>query len=712
MSHHSPPTRRWPALIALIAVVLSGLALAPSASATPIAVTDASFTWAVSTNINTGGSLTPSRAAHEPATVAPAGWTFTGGTGTYDPSTGALDVSFEGGLEFGNVARGNYGFLWSNPRLVIDADGDGSLSFDVANRLFNGVDSPWGATQPDVVVANFVASTGAADGGTVAWTVTPLTDDVVGEPAFDGAQQFATSFMSTLDSSLLGHFMQTNAAGPENAANIGKLPAPITFSVAGDFDPAPVVPAITVTPSTDIVSGSTVTIEGSGFAGVGVYVRLCAAVDGELGTPAGRPGADRCLGDPQHWVSAAGPGPSAPMSPEGTFTASLALPSSFTAGGETIDCTAVTCGIAVRRDHIGGATDFSYDLFTPVTFAASTDPGPGPGPGPDPDPGPGAGPTAGTLDWGVKSAFRNYILHGPAAGTITTDGGATTLSDGTFRFPVSTGGHYTSASDLVAPFGGSVTFEGHGGLLQVHITDPVVQIDGTDGVLIADVESRSLATGLTETWDDVEFADLDVASVQPTASGKVVTFAKVPASLTEDGAEAFAGFYTAGTELDPVTVAIEVADPGDLPGAGAPDPGADVVGCVPSSLVAGASFSVCGGGFIPGEQVQVILHSDPIVLGVLTAGADGSVNGQVTLPTSAPVGTHTVELHGVTSGRSIYSAQVTVVAQAPAPAQAGALPNTGSDASDLAVLGAALIGAGLVLTAASRRRRRPVGLTA
>jgi hypothetical protein len=39
----------------------------------------------------------------------------------------------------------------------------------------------------------------------------------------------------------------------------------------------------------------------------------------------------------------------------------------FTAGGKTIDCQAVACGIHVRRDHFGG-TDLSLDRFIPVTF--------------------------------------------------------------------------------------------------------------------------------------------------------------------------------------------------------------------------------------------------------------------------------------------------------------------------------------------------------
>jgi hypothetical protein len=43
----------------------------------------------------------------------------------------------------------------------------------------------------------------------------------------------------------------------------------------------------------------------------------------------------------------------------------------FTSGGKTIDCTQVACGIHVRRDHLGGSTDFTLDRFIPLTFGAA-----------------------------------------------------------------------------------------------------------------------------------------------------------------------------------------------------------------------------------------------------------------------------------------------------------------------------------------------------
>lgn len=52
-----------------------------------------------------------------------------------------------------------------------------------------------------------------------------------------------------------------------------------------------------------------------------------------------------------------------------TGPVALKVPSTFTTATSTIDCSVTPCGISSRRDHLGGATDFSLDRFVPVTFA-------------------------------------------------------------------------------------------------------------------------------------------------------------------------------------------------------------------------------------------------------------------------------------------------------------------------------------------------------
>jgi LPXTG-motif cell wall-anchored protein len=125
-------------------------------------------------------------------------------------------------------------------------------------------------------------------------------------------------------------------------------------------------------------------------------------------------------------------------------------------------------------------------------------------------------------------------------------------------------------------------------------------------------------------------------------------------------------------------------------------------------VTAGGSITVSGEGFLPGEQVQVVLFSDPVVLGVVVAGADGKATATKTIPASTPAGTHHIELVGVTSGRKVVSPAITVLAAASPAAGTGgaALPRTGGQASPLVLTGLLLAGGGVVVTARSRRSAR------
>lgn len=128
-----------------------------------------------------------------------------------------------------------------------------------------------------------------------------------------------------------------------------------------------------------------------------------------------------------------------------------------------------------------------------------------------------------------------------------------------------------------------------------------------------------------------------------------------------------------------------------------------------ATVQAGGSIAVSGTGFAPDQEITFELHSDPIVLGTLTADAGGVLKGSFTIPASAPAGTHTlVALSGTTV---IASAPLTVTAAgaggtgsgAAGTGGAGALATTGSDAPVVAATAALLLlFAGLTLV---RRRR-------
>lgn len=102
-------------------------------------------------------------------------------------------------------------------------------------------------------------------------------------------------------------------------------------------------------------------------AATGVYLRLCAGTAADA--VKARPAACTSMNDTA-WVTtnpaALGQGAKPLAGP-----VALKVPSTFVAAGVTIDCAVSACGIAVRRDHLGGAADFSLDRFVPVTFAAA-----------------------------------------------------------------------------------------------------------------------------------------------------------------------------------------------------------------------------------------------------------------------------------------------------------------------------------------------------
>jgi hypothetical protein len=387
-------------------------------------------------------------------------------------------------------------------------------------------------------------------------------------------------------------------------------------------------PALTVSKTTGIArEGETVTVTGSGFDPAantgarpplmgqpsGVYVVFGKFIDPwkpSLGS-AVAPSSNRKVID-QRWAAPAsaagilgGTGQYVELKPDGTFTAELAL--------SMDEATSGTYGIYTFAGS--GAVNASQELFVPITFApepttttststtstststtsttappstttttvppsttstteppASTSTTVTPDTTPDDTTPAPTGPLSvvgGHLDWGVKQSFRSYITGGIAHGSVTPSGGATTNSNGTFRFPARGGEVSADGRDVAAGFGGSVRFTGHGGQLDLALSDLRVDVDGSTGVLVADVESTPLGAGAmtgaaaatpqaAQVYDDVVLATLDVSGTSPTRAETRVTWANVAASLTQAGVPAFSDFYQAGADLDPLTVVLEL----------------------------------------------------------------------------------------------------------------------------------------------------------
>ena len=116
------------------------------------------------------------------------------------------------------------------------------------------------------------------------------------------------------------------------------------------------------------IAGDTVTVTASNIpAGEGIYLRLCAGTlaDAAKGRPADCVGMDKTV-----WASVDA-GSLAQHASDATKPLQVPVVAQFTSYGKTIDCTQVACGIHIRRDHLGGSTDFTLDRFIPLTFGAA-----------------------------------------------------------------------------------------------------------------------------------------------------------------------------------------------------------------------------------------------------------------------------------------------------------------------------------------------------
>jgi LPXTG-motif cell wall-anchored protein len=128
------------------------------------------------------------------------------------------------------------------------------------------------------------------------------------------------------------------------------------------------------------------------------------------------------------------------------------------------------------------------------------------------------------------------------------------------------------------------------------------------------------------------------------------------------------------------------------------DSSGQVLGDDPT-LESGQTVTVDGTGFEPGEAVTVTLHSTTVVLGTVTAGADGSVSYVLTVPASLEAGAHTVVLAGSTTSVAV-AFQVADTADTADPSDE--LPHTGAGSTGtlgLFALSAIVAGAGALIIA-------------
>ncbi|MFI7353701.1 HtaA domain-containing protein [Streptomyces avidinii] len=169
----------------------------------------------------------------------------------------------------------------------------------------------------------------------------------------------------------------------------------------------------------------------------------------------------------------------------------------------------------------------------------------------------------GRLDWGIKSSFQSYVTGPVAKGGFKLKSGAATVGGSLFRFHSANGSYDPDSGAFEASYSGGVTFQGHEKPDGVHeldmtISRPTVKISGGRGTLYVDVSSKAKDSGAVTNQSQVAFASLGVGGINMKGGASPLTLTNLPATLTAEGAKAFAGYYGAGTQLDPVSLSADV----------------------------------------------------------------------------------------------------------------------------------------------------------
>ncbi|MFW6774628.1 HtaA domain-containing protein [Nocardioides sp. CPCC 205120] len=354
---------RASATAAVAALVTAPLALAtPAASAADEVVVAPSLQWEISQQFD--DHLAEHVLADGATEDADGVVTFPGGVGTYDPSTGAASVAYEGsvsgtfGPNYGLPAQ--YTVTVADPVVTVDASGQGTIEATVSAWNTGGMGSSPAQTEPTrVVVTTFDAPaewTAGADGlGTITATpdwagVLPADSEqatAMGIPAgqpVEGAS-FAPEFLGALTPGVRAHFYQSRAG------QSAKRPSAFTATAT----PAAAPSVAWETTSASYEDGLLLRVAGTGFRGVtvegdnGVYVGLAPA--GEMPDVTDRENIELFAG--VNWV------PAASIGEGGTFTTSVSAPT------EALD-PAVDYALYTWQAHT--YSNVSQDTQTPVTI--------------------------------------------------------------------------------------------------------------------------------------------------------------------------------------------------------------------------------------------------------------------------------------------------------------------------------------------------------
>ncbi|MFE7132531.1 HtaA domain-containing protein [Streptomyces sp. NPDC057638] len=169
----------------------------------------------------------------------------------------------------------------------------------------------------------------------------------------------------------------------------------------------------------------------------------------------------------------------------------------------------------------------------------------------------GIGLKDGTLDWGFKKEFRDYVGRG---GSITVkDGAQQAAGNGPFTFTGGVGTYDPATKGTRTSFTGTVVFAAQHFTLT--LTDLTMVSDRTKGSVQGDVTMVPAAgpgAGKKTEYRDIALAQLDMTRATPgQGAGGAMVFRDIPATITKKGGEIF--HYPEGEKLDPVTLSVKAA---------------------------------------------------------------------------------------------------------------------------------------------------------
>ncbi|MGC7102920.1 HtaA domain-containing protein [Amycolatopsis lurida] len=484
----------------------------------------------------------------------------------YDPGTGSGSVSFAGSVHYAVPSH----FIWdigiANPKVTFGGNGKGTLTATVNYAFYGTKEAPEKVQAPtETVIADLTfAGAPVPDGANLRATIIAATLTEAGAGAFAGFYEAGAELdagavvfesakapsvnlgaaAATRGGSLAiagsgfapGESVVLTSEAPEVtavadaagafAAQVA-IPAGLrlgehTLTATGAVSKKPVSGKFTVTDAASpvltlnsVVQGGTLTATGSGFT----------------------PGESVAL-------TSEAPEVSAVADTAGAFFVTLAIPRSLGVGAHLVTATG-----AVSQKPVTAA-------FTVTAAGSACELVPGEI-------------AKGDLLWGFKKSFRQYLGNG-AGNSITAGDGAeiTTIDTGGSPHGVATGAHrypfgsgtFGSATDFTVQYKGSVAFAYPAHFFTLILGNPKVERTGDSGKLYMDVELKTTdpsAPGKPTNQPGVALANLDFSGAQSETPAGVLSLSGVKVTLT--AADAFAGFYQQGTELDDLVVTLGAA---------------------------------------------------------------------------------------------------------------------------------------------------------